>query len=202
MLTNSINCGPGLIPSQVTIFISSMSWYCALIIINAERYPRVDYPIVFDRLLSKIHQLEEDQVKVESEIDLNTNKLVEDEFELLLNMSKIILKQEDCAVVFAVVAKKIYGSGYLDKIKESLSGLLFEALYYSTVIKVAHQLSLSHCTDCVLSYDAELKRLRRLRQVLNNIIVVARLFFRLAIASYLHWYFWKFLIHLEITLLL
>ena len=95
-----------------------MSWYCVLIIINAERYPRVDYPIVFDLLLSKIHQLEEDHVKVVNKIDLNTNKLVEGEFELLLKRSKLLTRQEDYAVAFAVVAEKVYGSGSLAQIKE------------------------------------------------------------------------------------
>ena len=79
-LAISINCEPGLIPSQVTIFISSMSWYRGSIITDAEGYPRINYRIAFNRLLSKIHQLEEDHVKVVSKIDLNTNKLVEGEF--------------------------------------------------------------------------------------------------------------------------
>ena len=87
-LAISINCGPGLIPSQVTIFISSMSWYRGSIIVDAEGYPRIDYPIAFDRLLSKIHQLEEDHVKVVNKIDLNTNKLVEGEFDFLLKRYK------------------------------------------------------------------------------------------------------------------
>ena len=53
-----------------------------------------------------------------SKIDFNTNKLVEGEFELLLKRSKILLIQEDYAVVFTFVAKKINGSGHLEKIKE------------------------------------------------------------------------------------
>ena len=117
-----------------------MSWYRGSIIIDAEGYPRVDYPITFDRLLSKIHQLKEDHVKVVRKIDLNTNKLVEGEFNLLLKRSKILLRQEDYAVSFADVAKKIYGSGYLEKIEESFSGLLSEGLYYSTVIEGDHHL--------------------------------------------------------------
>ena len=56
-LAISINCRPGLIPSQVTIFISSMMWYCGSIITDAEGNPRIDYPIEFDQLLSKIYQL-------------------------------------------------------------------------------------------------------------------------------------------------
>ena len=54
-LAVSINLGSGLIPSQLTIFISSMTWYRGSIITDAEGRPRVDYPIAFDRLLSKIH---------------------------------------------------------------------------------------------------------------------------------------------------
>ena len=90
-LAISINCGPGLIPSQVTIFISSMSWYHVSIIIDAKRRHKLDYPIVFDRLLSKVRQLEEDYEQVVNKIDLNTNKLVEDKVELLLKRSKIRL---------------------------------------------------------------------------------------------------------------
>ena len=56
-LAISINCGPRLIPSQVTIFISSMSCYRGSIITDAEGNPRIDYPIEFDQLLSKIYQL-------------------------------------------------------------------------------------------------------------------------------------------------
>ena len=57
--------------------------------------------------------------------------------------------------------------------------MLFEGLYYSTVIEDDHQLFLSRCTDRVLSYDAEQKTLRELGQVLNNIIVAARLLFEI-----------------------
>ena len=63
-----------------------------------------------------------------STIDLNTNKLVEGEFELLLKRYKALLIQEDYDVAFPVVAKKIYGSSCLEGIKESFSGLLFEGL--------------------------------------------------------------------------
>ena len=70
-----------------------MLWYHGSIIIDAEGHPRVDYPITFDRLLSKIYQLEEDHVRAVSKMDLNTNKLVEGEFELLLKRSKIIMRQ-------------------------------------------------------------------------------------------------------------
>ena len=171
-LAISINRGPGLIPSQVTKFISSMSWYRRSIIIDTEGHPMVDYLIVFVRLLSKIHQLEEDRVKVVSKIDLNTNKLVEGEFELLLKRSNIILRQENYAVAFVVVTKKIYRSDYLEKIKESFLGLLPEGLYYSTVIDGDQQSYVSRCTDRVLSYDTERKRLRKLGKVLNNSIVV------------------------------
>ena len=86
-----------------------MSWYRGSIITDAEGNSRVDYIIPFDRLLSKIHQLEEDHVKVVSKIDLNTNKLVQGEFELLLKRFKMLMRQEDYVVTFAVVAKKIYG---------------------------------------------------------------------------------------------
>ena len=111
-----------------------MSWYYGSIITDAKRLPRVDYPIALDRLLTKIHQLENDNVKVVSKIDLNTKKLVEGEFKLLLKRSKILTRQEDYVVVFAVVVNKIYGADYLDKVKESFSGLSFEGLYYSTGI--------------------------------------------------------------------
>ena len=157
-----------------------MSWYRGSIIIYAEGHLRVDYPISFDQLLSKIYQFEEDHVKVVSEIDLKTNKLVEGELELLLKRYKILLRQEDYAVTFAFVANKIYGSGYLDKIKASFSGLLFEGLYYSIVIEDDHQLSLSRCNNDAFSYDAERKRLHKLGQVLNNNIVVTRLLFEIS----------------------
>ena len=81
---------------------------------------------------------------------------------------------KDYAVEFSVVAKKVYGSGCLEKMKESFAGLLFEGLHYFTVIEGNCQLCLSRCTDRVLSYDVELKKLRKFEQVLNNSIVVAR----------------------------
>ena len=112
-----INFGERLMHSQVTTFISSMLWYRGSIIIDAKGHPKIDYPIAFDRLLSKIRQLEDDHVKVVSKIDINTNKIVDGEFELLLKSSKNLLTQEDHAVVFAVVVKTIYGSGCLEKIK-------------------------------------------------------------------------------------
>ena len=65
---------------------------------------------------------------------MNTNKLVDGEFELLLRRSKLLTRQEDYAVVFSVVAKKINGIDYLNKVKESFSVLPFECLYYSTTI--------------------------------------------------------------------
>ena len=54
---------------------------------------------------------------------------------------------------------------------------MFEGLYYFTIIEGDRQLSFSRCSNRVLSYDAEIKRLRKFEQVLNNSIVVARLFF-------------------------
>ena len=118
-LSNSINCGTGINHSQVTIFINLMSWYCWSIITGAEGLPRVDYPIAFDRLLTKIRQLEEEHVKLVSRLDLNTNKLVEGEFELLSRRSKLLTRQENYAIAFAVVAKKMYGVDYLDKVTKS-----------------------------------------------------------------------------------
>ena len=136
-----------------------MSWYRGSIFIDVKGHPKIDYSIVFGRLLSKIHQLEKDHIKVVSKMDSNTNKLVKGEFELLLKRSRILLRQEDYAVAFTVVTKKIYGSGCLEKITESFTGLLFECLYHSTVIEDDCHifLSLPRCTDRVLSYDAELK---------------------------------------------
>ena len=182
-LSNSINCGTGINHSQVTIFINLMSWYRGSIITDAEGLPRVDYPIAFDRLLTKIRQLEEEHVKLVSKLDLNTNKLVEGEFELLSRRSKLLTRQEDYAVAFAVVAKKIYGVDYLDKVKESFSDLYFEGLYYSSAIGGDIKRSLSHCTDRVLSYDKERRRLRKFGQVIDNSIVVARLY--LEISNYI-----------------
>ena len=86
-----------------------MSWYRGSIIIDTKGYAKIDYPIVFDRLLSNFFQLEEDNVKVVSRIDLNTKKLVEGEFNFLLKRSKIILIQEGYAVSFSIVAKKTHG---------------------------------------------------------------------------------------------
>ena len=92
-------------------------------------------------------------------------------------------RQEDYAVAFAIVAKKLYGIYYLDKVKGSFSGLPFEGLYYSTAIGGDLMQSLSHCTDRVLSYDKERKRLHELGQVIENSIVAARLY--LEISSYI-----------------
>ena len=160
-----------------------MSWYRGSIVTDAEGIPRVDYPIAFDRLLTKIRQLEEDHSKLVSRLDLKTNKLVEGEFDLLIRRSKLLKRQEDYAVAFTVVAKKLYGIDYLDKVKESFSGLSFESLYYSTAVEGNLKRCLSHCTDRVLSYDKERKILRKLGQVIENSIVVARLY--LDISNYI-----------------
>ena len=181
-LSLSINCGTGINHSQVAIFIHLMSWYRGSIITDAEGIPRVDYPIAFYKLLTKIHQLEEDHAKLVSRLNLKTNKLVEGEFDLLIRRSKVLTRQEDYAVAFTVVAKKVYEIDYLAKVKESFSGLSFERLYYSTAVGGDLKRSLSHCTDRVFSYDKERKRLRQLGQVIENSIVVARLY--LEISSY------------------
>ena len=77
-----------------------MPWYRGSIVTDAEGIPRVDYPIAFDRLLTKIRQLEEDHSKLVSRLDLKTNKFVEGEFDLLLRRSKLLTRQEDYAVAF------------------------------------------------------------------------------------------------------
>ena len=66
-----------------------MSVYCGSIITVAEGLPRVDYPIEFDRLLTKNHELEEDHVNVVSKLDLNTNKVVEGEFDFFVEEIKL-----------------------------------------------------------------------------------------------------------------
>ena len=113
MLANSLNCGARLIHSQVTIFISSISWYSGSIITDAKGHPKIDYPVAFDRLLSIIRQLEKDHVTVVSKIDLIINKLVEGDFELLLNRSKIFLIQENYAVAFSNGELTSYKRRYL-----------------------------------------------------------------------------------------
>ena len=188
-LAISINCGLGLIPSQVTIFISSMSWYRGSIIIDAEGHLRVDYPISFDQLLSKIHQFEEDHVKVVSKIDLKTNKLVEGELELLLKRYKILLRQEDYAVTFAVVANKIYGSG-CSKVCIIPPSLKMIISYLSPVVimmRLVMTLKEKYCIN--------LDKFSTITLLLLDFCL------KLAIISYLYWYSWKFLIYLKITLL-
>ena len=106
VLGNSINCGSMLIHSQVIIFISLMSWYRGSIITDTKCHPKIYYSIEFDRLLSKKSSIGENHVKVVSKIDLNTNKIVEAEFELLLKRSKILLRQEDYAVAFVSFLRK------------------------------------------------------------------------------------------------
>ena len=157
-----------------------MSWYRGSIITDAEGIPRVDYPIVFDRLLTKIRQLEEDHAKLVSRLNLKTNKLVEGGFDLLIRRSKLLTRQEDYAVAFTVVAKKVYGKDYLVKVQGSFSGLSFEGLYYSTAVGGDIKRSLSHCTDRVFSYDKERKRSRKIGQVIENSIVVARLYLEIS----------------------
>ena len=156
-LSLSINCGTGINYLQVTIFIDLMSWYRGSIVTDAEGIPRVNYPIASDRLLTKIRQLEEEHVKLVSKLGLNTNKLVEGEFEFLLRKSELLTRQEDYAVAFSVVAKKIYGIDYLGTVKESFSGLSFEGLHYSTAVRGDLKRSFSHCIDRVFSYDKEKK---------------------------------------------
>ena len=89
-------------------------------------------------------------------------------------------RQEDYAVAFSFAAKKLYGADYLGKVKESFTGLSFEGLYYSTAVRGDLKRSFSHCTDCVFSYDKERKRLRKLGQVIENSIVVARLYLEIS----------------------
>ena len=170
VLGNSINCVSMLIHSQVIIFISSMSWYRLSIITDTKCHSKINYPIAFDRILSKIRQLEEDHVNVVSKIALNTNKLVEGEFKVLLKRSKILLMQEDYAVTFSFITKKIYGSGCLRSVVRRF-------VLFFTVIEGNRQLFLSRYTDCVLSYNAEPKKLRKFGKVLNNSIFIAKFLF-------------------------
>ena len=172
VLSLSINCGTGINHSQVTIFIDLMSWYRGSIVTDAEGIPRVDYPIAFDRLLTKIRQLEKDHSKLVSRLDLKANKLVEGEFDLLIRRSKLLTRQEDYAVTFSVVSKKLYGKDYLAKVTELFSSLSFEGLYYSTAVGSDLKRSLSHCTDRVLSYDKERKRLRKFGQVIETALLL------------------------------
>ena len=196
-LSFSINCGTGINHSQVTIFIDLMAWYRGSIVTDAEEIPRV-----VDRLLTKIRQLEEDNSKLVSRLDLKTNKLVEGEFELLLKRSKILLRQEDCTVAFAVVAKKIYGSGYLKKIKESFQVFFSKVCiirlslnviisYLFLVVLIAGLVTTLNEKDCV-----DLDKFSTIALLLLDFCL------KLAIIFYLYWYSWKFLIYLNITLLL
>ena len=92
-------------------------------------------------------------------------------------------RQEDYAVAFYVVAKNIYGIDYLGTVKESFPGLSFEGLYYSTAVRGDLKRSFSHCIGRVFSYDKEQKILRKLGQVIEKSIVVARLY--LDISNYI-----------------
>ena len=132
-----------------------MSWYRGSIITDGKGHPKIDYQIIFDRLLSKIRQLEEDHVKLVSKINLNT-KTCRGWVRIVVEEVWILLIQENHAVKFAVVIKKIYRLDCLEKIKESFWGLLFEGLYYFTFIEDYYQRSFFRFTDRVLSYDAEL----------------------------------------------
>ena len=98
------------------------------------------------------------------------------------------MRQEDYAVEFAIVAKKIYGSGCFEKVKESFSGLPFECFYYTTVIEDNIQLLLSRCTDLVLSYDAEQKYYADLVKFSKIVLLLLDFGLRLAIISDLYWY--------------
>ena len=81
---------------------------------------------------------------------------------------------------FLSLPKKLYGKYYLANVKESFSSLSFEGLYYSTAVGGYLKRSLSHCTDRVFSNDKERKRLRKFGQVIENSIVVARLYLEIS----------------------
>ena len=96
-----------------------MLWYRGSIVIDDARYYNIKYIIVFTILLLRINQLEKQQFKIVSSINSSTSNSNKGKFELLLERSKILKKQEDYASVFAVVVERIYRSGYIAKIKES-----------------------------------------------------------------------------------
>ena len=62
----------------------------------------------------------------------------------------------------------------------SFSGLSFEGLYYSTTVGGDLKRSLSNFTDRVFNYDKERKKLRKLGQVIENSIVVVRIYLEIS----------------------
>ena len=164
LLADFINCGARLIHAQVTIFISSMSWYIGSINIDVNGDHKIYYPISFNRLLFKVRELEKEHIKVVSKMDLETKNLVKGEYELFLKRHKVLVRQENHDVVFSVVS--------LAKTKESFADLLFECLYFSTLYDGYLHQSLSRCSDRAFTLDVEVKRLRKLGQYGSNSIII------------------------------
>ena len=103
-----------------------MWWYCGSIVIDDNGCPQIEHKVECTKLLSRIYQLKEEQVKKLSSFDSSTSNIYRDEFELSVERSLILYKYENYDVAFAVLVERLCGYGCLEKVKESVSGLLFK----------------------------------------------------------------------------
>ena len=111
---------------------------------------------LFTRLESRIYQLEKEQIKKVSSIDSSTSSIHRCEFDFLVDRSLNLDAQEDYAIEFAVVAKRLHGSSCLEKVKQSFYRLLFrKSEFYVYVDNGCCQYSLSQLFNCLHSLEAK-----------------------------------------------
>ena len=84
--------------------------------------------------------------------------------------------KKDYTIVFAVVAEKLYRSSCLDKVRDSLSGLLFgETGFYACVDDGFQQQAFFHISDHVHTLEAEIEIVSRKGRNIHNDISAVRI---------------------------
>ena len=96
-------------------------WYRGYLVIDEGDYPEIECRILFDIILSHIHQLEEKWIDIVNIIYPNTiitniQILFEDEFECIADKLELVEKQEIYAVAFTIVTYKLYGTNCMNSI--------------------------------------------------------------------------------------
>ena len=121
---------------------------------------------------------------------------------MLLKRSKILLRQDDYAVIFAIVVKKIYGSGYLDKVKSLFQVCCSKVCIIPPSLKVIISYHFPVVLIMCLVTMLKEKDYVDLDKFSTIVLLLLDFCLKLAITYYPYWYSWKTLIYLKIMLFL
>ena len=100
-----------------------MLWLRELFVSDDNGRSQIEHMAALTGLLSRVSQLEEEYNKKVSNIDSSSSNIYRGKFELLVEWSLILDKQEDYDTTFTVVAKILHVSGCLEKLKELFAWL-------------------------------------------------------------------------------